>query len=195
MKHRDILNYIIKQSRFNSYLEIGINKPAANFEHIKCKFKIGVDPNPKARASFEGTSDEFFRTNTNKFDLIFIDGLHTAEQVKKDFQNSLEVLNYAGVIVLHDTCPSNEMYAKPVRGTLKKWNGDVYRMLPDIQDMDFATLNFDDNGLTVVRGEGYVQRDFIEWDEFSNDKNKWLNLMNWEQFKMWYNYEKICTKK
>ena len=52
------------------------------------------------------TSDEFFSQNKETFDLIFIDGLHIHEQVLKDIDNSLNVLNENGVILLHDCLPA-----------------------------------------------------------------------------------------
>ena len=48
------------------------------------------------------TSDEYFSKFKDKFDIIFIDGLHHYEQVKKDIFNSLEILNSNGIILMHD---------------------------------------------------------------------------------------------
>ena len=46
------------------------------------------------------TSDEFFKNNKDQFDLIFIDGLHHYNQVKKDIINSVEVLKDGGIILM-----------------------------------------------------------------------------------------------
>jgi len=55
--------------------------------------KTGVDPSPRrVLAEWEMhqmASDAFFAANTSKFDLIFIDGLHTSDQVIKDIFNAL----------------------------------------------------------------------------------------------------------
>ena len=51
------------------------------------------------------TSDAFFAQNKERFDCIFIDGLHTLEQSLKDFYNAWEVLNKGGAVVFHDTNP------------------------------------------------------------------------------------------
>ncbi len=48
------------------------------------------------------TSDEFFLGNKNIFDLIYIDGNHLFEFVKKDIENSLKFINNDGLIVLDD---------------------------------------------------------------------------------------------
>ena len=51
------------------------------------------------------TSDEFFKNNKEKFDLIFLDGLHTYHQTIKDINNSLRNLNSNGIIIIHDCLP------------------------------------------------------------------------------------------
>ena len=51
---------------------------------------------------FRKTSDEFFNKNSNKFDLIYIDGNHLFEFVKRDIDNSLKFLKDNGVIILDD---------------------------------------------------------------------------------------------
>ena len=48
------------------------------------------------------TSDDFFLTNKYMFDLIYIDGNHLFEFVKKDISNSLNFISDDGIIVLDD---------------------------------------------------------------------------------------------
>ena len=48
------------------------------------------------------TSNDFFKQNNKKFDLIYVDGSHKALDVKNDFLNSLEVINQNGLIILDD---------------------------------------------------------------------------------------------
>ena len=36
------------------------------------------------------TSDTFFKNNKDKFDVIFLDGLHTYEQTIKDINNAIK---------------------------------------------------------------------------------------------------------
>jgi len=99
----DLINYFIKLFNYKSYLEIGVMHVGKNFNKIECEDKVGVDPNGKT--TFTGTSDEFFQQNEEKFDIIFIDGLHEATQVKRDILNSLKHLNKNGTIVCHDVSP------------------------------------------------------------------------------------------
>lgn len=201
--HSQVINYLIEKFKFQSYLEIGVNNPRDNFDLIKCKFKIGVDPN--GAASFTGTSDEFFDTcfteNTYgndgllRFDIIFIDGLHHADQVKKDFENSLHCLNEGGIILLHDTNPADERYTHVPRDlpTGKRWNGNTYQFLFElagINHLDYKTLNFDSNGLTVVKQKpGNIMLALKVNDEpykfFDKERQYLTRLCTTEQFLEW----------
>ena len=51
---------------------------------------------------FRNTSDIFFKANNIEFDLIYIDGNHLYDFVKKDISNSLKFLKKNGIIVLDD---------------------------------------------------------------------------------------------
>ena len=74
-------------------------------------------------------------------DILFIDGLHTYEQVKKEIKRYMPDVNFGGVIVFHDTYnPAHPGVQKAVREfTLGKW---------DEWDM-FEYFNC--NGITILR--------------------------------------------
>ena len=93
----DLIQYIIHKYSFENYLEIGCDKDQS-FSKIKVKNKVGVDP--ISGGTIRDTSDNFFKTNNDKFDLIFIDGLHHYSQVIKDIYNSLKILNKNGFILV-----------------------------------------------------------------------------------------------
>ena len=48
------------------------------------------------------TSNEFFKENDKYFDLIYVDGNHSSDQVKNDLINSWNVLKNGGFLVLDD---------------------------------------------------------------------------------------------
>lgn len=154
--HTQVINYVISKYNLQSYLELGTHRPEANFNLIRCRYKISVDPSTVfGQPSFVGTSDEFFEQNKQTFDCIFIDGLHHADQVQKDFANSLNCLNEGGIILIHDTNPQDEKYTPVPRNGLKgRWNGDVWKFVADDlwkHPVEWKTLDFEANGLTVVR--------------------------------------------
>ncbi len=188
MKTRtDLLNFLAEKYNLERYLEIGVQVPELNFDKIKCAIKYGVDPDPSARATFLMTSDEAFNAGfRNKFDLIFIDGLHTAEQVKKDFENALKVLSPNGFIVLHDCNPEKEEHTIVPRPTERgHWNGDVYKFACQLSSYeDFVTVDID-NGCGVWRNGGgyYVPSGSVwVWEDFDTNRKELLNLVTWDEF-------------
>lgn len=158
------LNKIIKTCNFQSYLEIGVDDPNNNFNHIRAAFKTGVDPyeddtechawnkinrqsliekiDPKADF-YQLTSDDFFKKfdkqkNKPHFDLIYIDGLHTEEQVDKDIANALRYVSPNGMIVLDDVPPVTEYEEKTPPDPGQPWRGTVWR--------SFAKLRLENTG-------------------------------------------------
>lgn len=107
----ELINALIERYEYKSYLEIGVCFPSHNFDHIAIDNKVGVDPNPmEFRSNIQvKTSDEYFKENTDKFDIIFIDGLHQEHQVTVDIINALTYLNKGGTIVTHDNLPGHEI--------------------------------------------------------------------------------------
>lgn len=174
--HTELLNYLATKYNLKSYLEVGVQSPDNNLNKIKCEYKVGVDPDVTSKQVFRCTSDEYFDSaHKESFDLIFIDGLHHADQVKRDFENSLRCLNNGGFIVIHDTLPENEEGTIVPRQT-KVWWGSVYQFAMTLNsrtDVGFFTLNMD-NGCTVV------------WKHQSEiDKTKLADAYNldWETYK------------
>ena len=153
--HTDLLNALIEKYKLKSYLEIGVQNPANNFDKVKCGFKQGVDPAVSSRPEciFNLTSDEFFFIMPSLhpiYNLIFIDGLHHTDQVKRDFENSLRCLSDNGFIVIHDVLPENEAGTKVPRET-KQWWGDVYKFAMDMNNYPVSFKTFDiDNGCMLV---------------------------------------------
>ena len=127
-----IVNNIIDRKKYETYLEIGCDKNIL-FNSVKIKKKIGIDP--VSGGNLRMTSDSFFKNNQNKFDLIFIDGLHQYEQVKRDVYNSLKFLNDNGVILLHDCMPSSFMRQASKRSS-NIWNGDVWKNIVEFRTLD-----------------------------------------------------------
>lgn len=134
MKRTEIINQIIKEKRYASYLEIGLGD-GANFKGVICESKIGVDPdvNVVKFSHFRTNgqlanvdSDQFFTKSDLKFDLIFIDGLHHSDQVERDIINSWNCLNPNGTILIHDIKPLDEKSQRVPREQVA-WTGDVWR--------------------------------------------------------------------
>ena len=152
--HTQLLNALIEKYGLKSYLEIGVQNPENNFDKIKAKMKFGVDPDESINHPmiYTGTSDEYFTGYDTIHDLIFIDGLHHADQVKRDFENSLRCLSDNGYIVIHDVLPENESGTIVPRET-KQWWGDVYKFVMGLSNYDgIRFITFDiDNGCCLIK--------------------------------------------
>ena len=171
----DIINKLINSKKFKSYLEIGCQSDV-NFSKIQIENKVGVDP--QSGGTLRMTSDEFFSQNKDTFDLIFIDGLHIHEQVLKDIDNSLNVLNENGVILLHDCLPA-KIWHQTIPQTHSSWNGDVWKSIVQSrtrEDIDTYTIKADQGlGLILKRKNR---------DKLVHPINNFKNL----KFKDYYNH-------
>lgn len=92
-KHSFILRSLLNKKNNCNYLEIDVsNDDVFNTFPLNIESKIGVD-HIKGGAN-RMTSDNFFKNNKKFFDVIFIDGLHTFEQCKKEFINCIQHINF-----------------------------------------------------------------------------------------------------
>ena len=145
----DMINYFIKKMNYKHYLEIGCDKNQI-FSKIFLENKIGVDP--VSGGNIRLTSDQFFKKNSRKFDIIFIDGLHEYLQVKRDILNSIECLNDNGIILVHDCLP--ESLAKQAVPRFKMlWNGNVWKAIVDLRrekNLEIFTCEVD-QGIGIIQ--------------------------------------------
>jgi len=183
-----IINSLIKKIGAKKYLEIGV-AGGENLSKIECEYKIGVDPNVNSPATFHVTSDNFFENNKETFDVIFIDGLHHANQVYKDILNSLDVLNDGGCIVCHDMNPEKEEYQIiPLRDGVVTWNGDCWkafvRLRRERENLEMFVVNTD-HGCGIIRRGKQTRieiKEKITYKNFDKHRKEWLNLIEVQDF-------------
>lgn len=173
-------------------MEIGLQSAAQNFDKIQCEYKVSVDPDPSAHATFCMTSDDFFErlkpgNQDYIFDLIFIDGLHTAEQVQKDFENAIKILSSNGYIVIHDANPQKEEHTIVPRPTPSgHWNGSCYKFAVQLASnwANYKTVDID-NGCGVFYNcfeKFSLQAEPKDWNHFNRNRKELLNLITWDEF-------------
>ena len=144
----EVINKIIKKKNYKNYLEIGCFKDE-NFKEIIVEHKVGVDP--VSGGTIRSTSDNFFKKNNKIFDIIFIDGLHYFDQVKKDIKNSLEALSERGIIIIHDCLPTR-IRDQMIPRSHEHWNGDVWKVVVEFRtkiNVDVYTC-MADQGLGII---------------------------------------------
>ena len=182
--HIKLINNYISRYNYKSYLEIGIDECVC-FRQIQCEYKVGVDPYSSSNCvTHKMSSDEFFLQNNKTFDIIFIDGLHHSDQVIKDIENSLKILNKGGTVIVHDCLPLNEIEQIVPRQT-KVWTGDVWKAWMIFRKRkDLRMFVFDiDYGIGVIQmGEQdpfVVDDEDLTWNNFQKNKEVWLNLISY----------------
>ena len=197
MKRHDIINSLIAKFNYENYLEIGTQQ-FENYNRINILNKVSVEPFPYPSIdpklyTFIGTSDEYFKS-INKdtlFDIVFIDGDHTKEQVLEDVANSLKHLSQNGTIVCHDCLPVTEiMQSKQiVKGA---WTGDVWKGVAKLRiertDLDIKVINTDMGCGIIRRGSNIPYVPNGEWENynyFENNKNEMMNIITPDNFVKW----------
>lgn len=204
----EIINFLlsIKQNE-TSYLEIGVRNPEHNFNHIKANIKYSVDPgiefleNP---VDFNMTSDVFFQKlsmkeilpNDTKFDVIFIDGLHLAEQANRDIENALMYIKDDGFIVLHDCNPPSEWHAREnflYTNTPAKrfWNGTTWKAFLKWRfnsAVNSCCIN-SDWGVGILSKKHPIGQNiestnyFYEFSSLDKNRKEYLNLIEFDTLK------------
>src|SRR5690606_29565995 len=141
-----------------------------------------IDPDQKADADCIMTSDKFFELyeGGDKWDLIFIDGLHHADQVEKDFVNAQKVLSSKGFIVIHDCNPQYEQHTIVPRQTPRgHWHGDVYKFASKLVNKVTVDIDCGFAVCTLETGIGLVE---VDWPFFHKNRESLLDLISWDEF-------------
>lgn len=186
MNRKEVIQAIINTLEARNYLEIGVFDGRC-FMEIRAPYKVAVDPDMKITFRYKlhairkrrenirnqykhQTSDAFFdslkKSNPDKkFDVIFIDGLHTYKQTFIDIINALQFLHPQGAIILHDINPETEALAMPassraaamaVHDNAGGWCGDSWKaqhhiieINKQLNQLDVFTLDCD-YGLGII---------------------------------------------
>ena len=185
-----LVNHLVKIHSYKSYLEIGIRQKARMNDLIETKRVSSVDPDPNANAEYCMTSDDYFSSHDEKFDIIFIDGLHEGQQVKRDIENSLNILNKNGHILLHDMNPPTAFHAREnyeVNGNYPSWNGTSWEgyawhrknspnLSMSVVDTDWGV------GIIKVGQQKTWLGDVSGYETLETNREELLNLISVQQF-------------
>lgn len=205
MIHTDIINILIQKYGFKSYLEVGVGNPKFNFNEIICDLKEGVDTYNEdslcefnynreefdeavKKITYKMSSDEFFKTHENKYDIIFVDGLHLEEQCGRDIVNSLKHLNSNGLVVVHDCLPGCELHQRVPRES-SCWNGDVWKCIPELekQSIEYETVDVI-YGCCIIKYKShpediqYLDKSFYTYEDFEHNKKTMMHIITEEEF-------------
>lgn len=190
MKRSELINHLIRTFDYKSYLEIGVRHPTHNFNSIEVEEKVGVDPEESAEATFCMPSNDFFKQNVRTFDIVFVDGLHHAEQCYIDIGQSLKLLRPGGTIVVHD-CKPGSYEAQLVPRIQNVWNGDVWKAWVLFRykrdDLSMFVVDTDEGCGVIRRGEQEpIKLEApLEYDFLVENMQEWLNLISVDEFLLW----------
>ena len=184
----DLIEYLIKKNNYKNYLEIGCDKNQL-FSKVNINNKIGVDP--VSGGNVRKTSDDFFKENKSGFDIVFIDGLHIYEQVKKDILNSVNCLSDEGIILVHD-CMPDSLGKQAVPRYKMQWNGDVWKAIVDLrqqENLEIYTCEID-QGIAVIskkKNTSILKLDKpinkLKFKDYFNNYKEYMRVISLEEFK------------
>jgi hypothetical protein len=155
-----ILGLLSQKYGYQRYLEIGTDLNTV-FDLARTTFPVAVGVDPRRGGTLRMTSDDFFRqlkyNNTRDgkqemFELVFVDGMHEANQVYRDVMHSLQHLSPGGTIVMHDCNPQGNVSLKTAipRPDPEKegfyWNGDTWKATVALrmrQDLEIVIVDID----------------------------------------------------
>ncbi len=179
----ELINDIISKFKYTSYLEIGVNHDFCTFNKVVCAKKYGVDPFVHG-VTHKMTSDEFFLSNKEKFDVIFIDGNHHHDFVYNDIVNSIKSINKNGVIILHDCYPPSVVFEQ------QSHCGTAWRALCEFKKqsyVDCITGDFD-YGTTLMKirdNKDQISFDCKFQDLQYKDISKFIKTFGYDQLINW----------
>jgi hypothetical protein len=194
----ELLNWLISRYGYRSYLEIGVDRCHC-WTHIRCAVKHCVDP-AVPKATFPITSDAFFALPAAKggplerYDLIFVDGLHREDQVFRDVEHSLARLSPGGSILCHDCNPETEWEQRDAETYDGQgvWLGTTWRAWARLRmtrpDLAMAVMDADFGCGLIRRGRQalYVPPPGgISYPLLVRDRARLLNLIEPDRFPDW----------
>ena len=135
-------------------------------------------------------SENFFlftKNNKLKYDIIFIDGNHKYEFVKKDVLSALETLNDGGTIVMHDCNPTKREMQGDIP-IIPEWTGSVWKVFVELKatrndlnmyvvDTDYGCGVIKKGSQDLIKYEGNLDYTYLE-----KERKYLLNLISINDF-------------
>lgn len=190
----EIINALIKSRGYTKFAEIGVYDPSQCHHHIQAELKHGIDPAPECFTTHHMTSNDFFAHHAQPdfYDVIFIDGLHLAEQVYLDIHGALRSVQPNGVIVMHDCLPTQEG-EQTRENNGGAWCGDVWKGVatfrrnhPEVEcyviDTDWGCGIVERNGMDPPAYIPYRMPEEFTWGYFQQHKKELLDVVTVAEF-------------
>jgi hypothetical protein len=151
-----------------TYVEIGVHRgksltlsrarsiavdPSYNIVHgLHCDLRTFVLPSDE----FFAQDDAFEHFGGTPVDLAFIDGMHLADYVLRDFMNIEKHMSPGGVVILDDMIPRSSLEAYRIRRTGRSWTGDIFKVHEVLRtyrpDLTLLPVNCEATGSYLIVG-------------------------------------------
>lgn len=147
---QEIIMHFINQYDYKSYLSI------TDPFKIVCDLVKAVQPEH---------SQDFYRSNQQKFDIIYVDCLHTEGVVDYHLSECLKILSPKGILLINNCLPRDQGHIRPYEEYLKNqssWTGDVWKSVlkyqPEIVDVEW--------GMAIIPSGSVVTNPSPTWEDF-----------------------------
>jgi len=213
------INKIIETMELKNYLEIGLShNPKAPYRLVSPNsvHKTSVDYSETTEPDYCMLSDVFFNKiqlgqtefdPNHKWDCIFIDGDHFAEQVYADLENAFNHLSDDGVIFMHDSLPwSYDMTIESSVSNREATCQDAWKVIEfcikERSDMHICTIEEAGGGIGVITKakspRPMLPRNFNRFYQFgvyNRNKYRFMNTIDKDSLLKWiksptYNFNK-----
>lgn len=194
LKRDTIINFILNKKFSNQghYLEIGCDLDQT-FSKIINKNKIGIDP--VRGGNLKLNSKDFFEDyNSQKFDMIFIDGSHLIEDVFYDTVQSIASLNLGGYVLLDDVLPNNYFNTFRKRITLHSFQ-DAYKILFLLMELKFIELYLipHDHGMALFKLIDEPDFEKLKYDFSKIGFDNYLELLEDNRFSFINDFDELLN--
>lgn len=201
----DIINHLIRQFGFSTYLEYNKFDGATYFEDIVCPHKeIAYLPETSyldgrnikrllgiaEQVRFDlimGLEQLQLHCQGRKFDIIFFDPVHVRPDVDLALQTLPRLLNPGGMLVVHD-CNPEDVALTTLKRRVGSWVGETFKAFALFRHFNRAqsiTIN-EDFGVGLVWNKS-LNLDYpitldIDYFDFAQDRQEYLGLINYPHF-------------
>jgi predicted O-methyltransferase YrrM len=114
------------------YLTINNNdhiKRLQNNEEMNFDYNISKCKNSDKITIYKITSDNFFQNNNKTYNMIYIDGCHHPDFIKRDMENAFNILEKNGIMWMDDYCGGDDGQIKiTMNRFLQKYN-EQYKLI------------------------------------------------------------------
>ena len=201
----DIINRLITQFNFSSYLEYNKFDGATYFDEIRCASKTAAylpedsyldGPNIQRLLKLASSVDFdqilsleglLTRYAGRQFDLIFFDPVHIRPGVDLTLQTLARLLSPGGVLVIHDCNPTDPVLTS-VRRRPGSWVGETYKAFALFRHFNRTqTLTIDEDfGVGLIWNVGltldYPTAFDLDYADFDQDRAEYIGLTDYASF-------------